>query len=153
MLALYKLRSVSAAAVPLVFLTAWHALFEIGGLEAGETVLLVSCNGRLCGAISVADVVRDEAVQCVQELKKARIGHIVMLTGDNAGTARAIAKDAGVDHFLAERLGIRGYSDKTEDEWLRELTKHAIDDYETFRTKGLARLPAPDDAVAFAGEQ
>ncbi|MGH7349196.1 MAG: molybdopterin dinucleotide binding domain-containing protein, partial [Candidatus Rokuibacteriota bacterium] len=35
---------------------------------------------------------------------------------------------------------------------LRELTRHAIDDYETFRAKGLARLPAPDDAVAFAKE-
>jgi anaerobic dimethyl sulfoxide reductase subunit A len=53
---------------------------------------------------------------------------------------------------LARRLGIEGYSDKTEEEWLRELTRDAIDDFDAFREKGLARLPAPDDAVAFARE-
>jgi anaerobic dimethyl sulfoxide reductase subunit A len=60
--------------------------------------------------------------------------------------------DIDICAALAERLGIRGYNERTEDEWLRELTKHAIDDYETFRARGLARLPAPDDAVAFARE-
>src|SRR5882672_1204465 len=53
---------------------------------------------------------------------------------------------------LACRLGIDGYNDKTEDEWLRELTRDAIDDFDTFRERGLARLPAPEDAVAFARE-
>ncbi len=53
---------------------------------------------------------------------------------------------------LARRLGIAGYNDKTEDEWLRELTGGVIDDFDTFRERGLARLPAPDDAVAFARE-
>ena len=53
---------------------------------------------------------------------------------------------------LARRLGIAGYNDKTEDEWLRELTDGVIDDFDTFRERGLARLPAPDDAVAFARE-
>jgi len=53
---------------------------------------------------------------------------------------------------LARRLGISGYNDKTEDEWLRELTGGVIDDFDTFRERGLARLPAPDDAVAFARE-
>ena len=54
------------------------------------------------------------------------------------------------DDFQPDRIA--GYNDKTEDEWLRELTKQTIDDYETFRARGLARLPAPDDAVAFARE-
>src|SRR5262249_49195943 len=53
---------------------------------------------------------------------------------------------------LARRLGIAGYNDKTEDEWLRELTAGVIDDFNAFRERGLARLPAPDDAVAFARE-
>src|SRR3989441_2751476 len=53
---------------------------------------------------------------------------------------------------LARRLGITGYNDKTEEEWLRELTGGVIDDFDTFRERGLARLPAPDDAVAFARE-
>src|SRR4030095_4880046 len=37
-------------------------------------------------------------------------------------------------------------------EWLRELTRDAVDDFDTFMDKGLARLPPPDDAVAFARE-
>lgn len=54
---------------------------------------------------------------------------------------------------LAHRLGIDGYSDKTELEWLREFTKDSpIDDFDAFINQGLARLPAPDDAVAFAKE-
>ncbi|OLB98782.1 MAG: hypothetical protein AUH30_07000 [Candidatus Rokubacteria bacterium 13_1_40CM_68_15] len=53
---------------------------------------------------------------------------------------------------LAARLGLQGYSDRTEEEWLRELTRDAIDDFEAFRECGLARLPAPEDAVAFARE-
>jgi anaerobic dimethyl sulfoxide reductase subunit A len=53
---------------------------------------------------------------------------------------------------LATRLGIAGYNDKTEEAWLRELTSAAIDDFEAFRERGVARLPAPDDAVAFARE-
>jgi anaerobic dimethyl sulfoxide reductase subunit A len=53
---------------------------------------------------------------------------------------------------LARRLGLEGYSDRTEEEWLRELTKDTIDDFDRFRAQGLARLPAPDDALAFARE-
>src|SRR5262249_29735046 len=53
---------------------------------------------------------------------------------------------------LARRVGIVDYNDKTEDEWLRELTRDAIDDFDAFAAHGLARLPAPDDAVAFARE-
>jgi anaerobic dimethyl sulfoxide reductase subunit A len=51
---------------------------------------------------------------------------------------------------LARRVGIVGYNDKSEDEWLRELTRDAIDDFDAFAEQGLARLPAPEDAVAFA---
>ena len=51
---------------------------------------------------------------------------------------------------LARRLGIFGYNDKTEFEWLRELTKDAIDDFEAFVEQGVARFPRPADAVAFA---
>src|SRR2546425_793951 len=53
---------------------------------------------------------------------------------------------------IARRLGIEDYSDKNEEGWLRELTKDTIDDFDALRTQGLARLPAPDDAVAFAKE-
>ena len=53
---------------------------------------------------------------------------------------------------LAVRLGVQGYSEKSEEEWLRDLTRDAIDVFDAFREHGLARLPAPEDAVAFAKE-
>ena len=51
---------------------------------------------------------------------------------------------------LALRVGINGYNNHSEDEWLRDFTKHAIDDFEAFKENGVARFPQPDDAVAFA---
>jgi anaerobic dimethyl sulfoxide reductase subunit A len=60
--------------------------------------------------------------------------------------------DLDICAALATRLGVQGYNDKTEEAWLRELTSDAIDDFETFRERGVARLPAPEDAVAFARE-
>jgi anaerobic dimethyl sulfoxide reductase subunit A len=53
---------------------------------------------------------------------------------------------------LARRVGIADYNDKSEMEWLRELTRDAVDDFETFAEKGVARFAAPQDAVAFARE-
>ncbi|HEX3535177.1 MAG TPA: molybdopterin-dependent oxidoreductase [Stellaceae bacterium] len=53
---------------------------------------------------------------------------------------------------LSSRLGIAGYSDKSEREWLRELTADAVDDFDAFAEAGVARFPAPQDAVAFAKE-
>jgi anaerobic dimethyl sulfoxide reductase subunit A len=51
---------------------------------------------------------------------------------------------------LARRVGIADYNDKTEMEWLRELTCDAVPDFEAFRTHGVARFAPPEDAVAFA---
>ncbi len=53
---------------------------------------------------------------------------------------------------LAARVGINDYNDKTEEQWLRELTADAIDDFETFRESGVARFAPPKDAVAFAAQ-
>jgi anaerobic dimethyl sulfoxide reductase subunit A len=53
---------------------------------------------------------------------------------------------------LASRLGIEGYNDKTEFEWLREFTSDVVDDFPRFMQQGVARFPAPEDAVAFASE-
>ncbi len=53
---------------------------------------------------------------------------------------------------LAKRLGIEGYNDKTEDEWLRDLTAKAVSDFAQFKEQGVARFPKPKDAVAFAAE-
>ncbi len=53
---------------------------------------------------------------------------------------------------LAARVGINDYAEKTEMEWLRELTRDSVDDFDTFAEKGVARFAAPKDAVAFAAE-
>ncbi len=53
---------------------------------------------------------------------------------------------------LSARLGINDYDDKTEDQWLRELTAGAVDDYEAFAKNGVARFAKPQDAMAFAAQ-
>ena len=60
--------------------------------------------------------------------------------------------DRAIFADLAARLGINDYDDKTEEQWLRDLTKDAVDDFEAFREAGVARFAAPKDAVAFAAE-
>ena len=63
-----------------------------------------SGTARLLGAIAIADVLRVDAEQVVRQLKANGIERVVMLTGDNARVARAIAKQAGVDEFNADLL-------------------------------------------------
>ncbi len=53
---------------------------------------------------------------------------------------------------LARRVGIEDYNDKSEMEWLRELTRDAVEDFDTFAEQGVARFAAPKDAVAFAAQ-
>jgi len=82
----------------------------------------------------------------------AGAGHYVIYMKQALPPAEGCRNDLDICAALAERLGLAGYNDKTEEEWLRELTRDTIDDFETFRERGLARLPAPADAVAFARE-
>ena len=53
---------------------------------------------------------------------------------------------------LARRVGIEGYNDKTEMEWLREFSARDIDDFDAFIEQGVARFPPPRDAYAFADQ-
>ena len=68
--------------------------------EDGKTPLLFSENGRLLGVIAVADVIKPDSPQAVRELRNMGI-EVVMLTGDNERTARAIGAAAGVDRVIA----------------------------------------------------
>ena len=68
--------------------------------EEGKTPLFFAMDGRFIGIIAVADVIKEESPQAVEELKNMGI-HVVMLTGDNQRTARAIGKQAGVDEVIA----------------------------------------------------
>jgi anaerobic dimethyl sulfoxide reductase subunit A len=82
----------------------------------------------------------------------AGAGHYVIYMKQAIAPVAECRNDFDICAELARRLGIADYSDKNEEQWLRELTRETIDDFDAFRARGLARLPAPDDAVAFANE-
>ncbi|MDP1694444.1 MAG: copper-translocating P-type ATPase [Candidatus Woesearchaeota archaeon] len=69
----------------------------------GKTVMLVAENKRVIGVIGVADAVKEDSVFALQELK--REGYVtVMITGDHAVTAQAIARQVGIDQVIAQVL-------------------------------------------------
>ena len=68
--------------------------------QAGKTPLFFAQDGHLTGIIAVADVIKEDSPQAIQELQSMGI-QVVMLTGDNARTAQAIGKEAGVNHVIA----------------------------------------------------
>ncbi|NHN63492.1 cation-translocating P-type ATPase [Haloarcula sp. JP-Z28] len=70
----------------------------------GKTVIIVGTDSELLGAIAIADEVRPASKQAVERLQALGIERVVMLTGDNEGTARAIADTVGVDEYRAELL-------------------------------------------------
>ncbi len=71
---------------------------------AGQTPMLVSADGVYQGYLSVADSVREEARQTVNELRRLKIEHLVMLTGDDAATAKGVANEVGVTELRAGLL-------------------------------------------------
>jgi Cu2+-exporting ATPase len=83
----------------------------LGPLEAeaarlqgeGRTVVHVAQNGRVIGLIAIADAIRPTSKAAVAKLRERNI-EVVMLTGDNAGTAKRIAADLGIDSVLADVL-------------------------------------------------
>ena len=68
--------------------------------EQGKTPLFFAEGEKLIGMIAVADVIKKDSYQAIQELKNMGI-HVVMLTGDNERTAKAIGSQAGVDEVIA----------------------------------------------------
>ncbi len=68
--------------------------------KQGKTPLWFTKNGKLVGIIAVADVIKPESPQAIRELHNMGI-KVVMLTGDNENTAKAIAKEVGIDEVVA----------------------------------------------------
>ncbi|MCA6608371.1 heavy metal translocating P-type ATPase [Bacillus safensis] len=71
--------------------------------EQGKTAMLVAIDGEFAGIVAVADTIKSSSPQAISRLKEQGI-HVVMMTGDNKLTAEAIAKQAGIDHVIAEVL-------------------------------------------------
>ena len=71
--------------------------------DRGETVMFVAVDGTVAGVISVADPIKDSTPNAIEQLHREGIS-IVMLTGDNERTARAVAEQLGIDRVIADVL-------------------------------------------------
>ena len=72
--------------------------------NAGRTAVVVGTAEHVCGLIAIADTVRPEAKVAIAALRALGIEHVIMLTGDNRGTAEAVARETGVDEVRSELL-------------------------------------------------
>jgi P-type Cu+ transporter len=85
--------------------------------QQGKTVIAIACGNTLLGCIALADTLRDSSARAVTRLTKMGI-RVVMLSGDNIATAKAIALQVGISEFHAEVLPqdkaahIQAYKDK-----------------------------------------
>lgn len=81
-----------------------QAFEEMGRLEsAGKTAMLIAVDGRYAGMVAVADTIKETSKQAVARMKELDL-EVVMITGDNERTAKAIAGQVGIEHVLAEVL-------------------------------------------------
>ncbi|MCJ8012011.1 heavy metal translocating P-type ATPase [Paenibacillus sp. KQZ6P-2] len=71
--------------------------------DAGKTAMLVAVDGKYAGMVAVADTIKDTSREAVSRLQEMGI-EVIMITGDNERTAKAIAAQAGIRHVLAEVL-------------------------------------------------
>jgi Cu+-exporting ATPase len=71
--------------------------------QEGQTVVFLAIGARLAGLIGVADPIKDSTLEALRELRAAGL-HVVMLTGDNETTARAVARRLGIDEVRADVL-------------------------------------------------
>lgn len=82
----------------------------------------------------------------------AGAGHYAIFMRQAIAPMYECRNDIAIFSDLARRVGIEGYNDKTEMEWLRDLARDAVYDFEAFAGNGVARFAPPTDAVAFARE-
>ncbi|MEK3723216.1 heavy metal translocating P-type ATPase [Paenibacillus sp. FSL H8-0034] len=81
-----------------------HAYDTMASLEeAGKTTMLVAIDRQYAGMVAVADTIKETSKAAVSRLKEMGI-EVIMITGDNERTAKAIAAQVGIDHVLAEVL-------------------------------------------------
>ncbi|MFQ5528071.1 MAG: heavy metal translocating P-type ATPase, partial [Thermoanaerobaculia bacterium] len=72
--------------------------------DAGHSLVAVGNDDHICGLLGVADGIRDDTAAVLDELRELGVPELVMLTGDNEGTARAVAEAIGLEDYRAELL-------------------------------------------------
>jgi Zn2+/Cd2+-exporting ATPase len=72
--------------------------------KAGQTVIAIGNDNHVCGLISVTDAIRPQAKEMITALHDAGVKKVVLLTGDNEGTAASVAGAVGIDDYRAELL-------------------------------------------------
>ncbi|MDR4945986.1 heavy metal translocating P-type ATPase [Neobacillus cucumis] len=81
-----------------------HAYVQMNDLEkVGKTAMLAAIDGQYAGMVAVADTIKETSKSAISRLKNMGI-EVIMITGDNQQTAKAIASQAGIDHVIAEVL-------------------------------------------------
>jgi Cd2+/Zn2+-exporting ATPase len=68
----------------------------------GKTVVIIGTKQRVMGIIAVSDTIRHDTIDALDALKQAGVNQLAMLTGDNEGTAKMIAKEANVNRYFSE---------------------------------------------------
>ncbi|MDZ5713178.1 heavy metal translocating P-type ATPase [Jeotgalibacillus haloalkalitolerans] len=71
--------------------------------ENGRTAMLIAVDGEIAGIVAVADTIKETSKEAVSRLKEMGLD-VIMMTGDNERTARAIAHEAGIDQVISEVL-------------------------------------------------
>ncbi|MEH7356744.1 heavy metal translocating P-type ATPase, partial [Neobacillus drentensis] len=80
------------------------ALVKMDEMErVGKTAMLAAIDGQYAGTVAVADTIKETSKTAISRLKKMGLD-VIMITGDNQQTAKAIAAQAGIDHVIAEVL-------------------------------------------------
>ncbi len=69
----------------------------------GKTAMYVAVDGHAMGVVAVADTIKEDSIQAIQVMQELGL-EVIMLTGDNERTAKAIARQAGIERVLAEVL-------------------------------------------------
>jgi Cu+-exporting ATPase len=98
--------------------------------EEAKTAILIAIDGKLAGILAIADAIKDDSVQVLEELNTMGI-ETVMLTGDNERTAQAIAKKTGISKVIAEVLPdekVKVVQDLQEDDTIVAMVGDGIND-------------------------
>lgn len=109
--------------------------------RAGKTTVILGTDTQAIGIIAIADQIREEVPEVLRSLKTCDVRKLVMLTGDNLGTAQAIARRLGIDEYLADLLP----ADKVEQ------VRHLTGRYDTVAMVGDGVNDAPALAAASIG--